>query len=486
MKRLGFVCIALGALAAFAPACSDDDSNPDDILVPREDVPLSFSNPDDCAECHEQHVEEWQISNHAYAIADPVFDAMLQLGQKQTEGKLGQFCVQCHTPPGLASGQTAVVEDEESGDYVQDLDKLDPISRHGVSCDVCHSITDVIEPFNARAVLTPDGVRRATIQDPVDTPAHGSEYSELHETSDLCSMCHAVVNPKGALVEETFGEWENSSFAEEGTTCQDCHMPEYKGKAAPDGPERTLHRHFFVGVDVSLLPEDEFPGYQEMRDLTEALLVDSAKLSASYDQPGNRLDLTIENLAGHALPSGATAERQMWVDLAVEQVATGDIVFESGMLDGGNDLYTGLDGKSEEPGRDPQLVYFGQVLVDIPGLLDMDDAAKAARRAQADDECIPVGLGAVDPASDLVPVDFPWQATWQCNYLIPADGSATPSYNLGALPSGNYQAIVALKFRTFPPYFLRELEEAAGLDPAVKGRLPTVTMQEIVVDFSVP
>lgn len=469
-----------------APACSDDESTPEDILVPRDDVPLAFSDPEECAECHEQHVEEWQISNHAYAVSDPVFDAMLQLGQKQTEGKLGQFCVQCHTPPGLASGQTAVEQDEETGEYRQDLAKLDPISRHGVSCDVCHSITDVLEPLNARAVLTPDGVRRATIQDPVETPAHDSAYSELHETSEMCSMCHAVVNPKGALVEETFGEWADSRFAEEGITCQDCHMPEYKGKAAPDGPERTLHRHLFVGVDVSLLPEDEFPGYWEMRDLTEALLQESAKLTASYDQPAKRLDLEIENLAGHALPSGATAERQMWIDLTVEHSSTGDVVFQSGMLDENDDLFTGLEGKSTQPGADPQLVYFGQLLVSIPGMADMDDAAKEARRAQADGECVSMGLGGVDAASDLVPVDFPWQADWQCNYLVPAGGSAERSYDLGDLASGNYQAVLRLKFRTFPPYFLRVLEKEAGLDPAVKGRVPTVTMQEVVVDFSVP
>jgi nitrate/TMAO reductase-like tetraheme cytochrome c subunit len=47
-----------------------------------------------------------------------------------------------------------------------------------------------------------------------------------------CGGCHAVTNPKGARIEETFPEWAASSFAERDETCQDCHMPAYEGRAA--------------------------------------------------------------------------------------------------------------------------------------------------------------------------------------------------------------------------------------------------------------
>ena len=75
---------------------------------------------------------------------------------------------------------------------------------------------------------------------------------------------------------------------------------------------------FFVGVDVSLLPPEEFPGYQEMRDLVDALLKESANLTVAAEPEQRRLRLEVENLAGHALPSGATAERQMWIEAFVE------------------------------------------------------------------------------------------------------------------------------------------------------------------------
>lgn len=478
---------ALAILCAL-PGCGEN-AEPPPLLEDRDDKPLAFANPDTCEECHEQHVAEWRISNHAYALKDPVFLAMVEVGQKQSEGKLGQFCIQCHSPVALATEQTPVFPDPETGIYRQPFDDVDAIGQQGVSCDVCHSITNVLEPFNARVVYTPDGVRRGTIRDPVTNKEHESAYSELHATADVCSPCHAVVNPKGALIEETFGEWEMSSAAAEGKTCQDCHMPEYTGRAAPDAPERTLHRHTFVGVDVSLLPEDEFPGFQEMRDLTAEMLRSSVEFSAQAniaDRDNPRIELEIRNLAGHAVPSGATAERQMWVELMVRN-ADGDVVFETGTLDDNGDLRDGVADHSLDPGSDPQLVYYGQQLIAIPGFTDLpDDAAKDTARVAVDDACRPMSQGAIDPASNALPVSFPWQADWQCNFMIPPDAVDRPFYELGALPAGSYSATVKLQFRTFPPYFLRKLEELAGLDPAVKDRVPIVLMAQDELTFDLP
>ena len=85
---------------------------------------------------------------------------------------------------------------------------------------------------------------------------------------------------------------------------------------------RTLHRHTFVGVDVSLLPPDEFPGYESMRELTREMLRGAVDVQASVDGTTRQLSVTISNLAGHRLPSGATAERQMWIEvLATNEVS---------------------------------------------------------------------------------------------------------------------------------------------------------------------
>lgn len=468
-----------------------------DLLIDREEVVQAFTHPDECQVCHQQHYEEWQITPHAYAMKDPVFKAMVDLGQRQTAGKLGQFCVQCHSPTGLATEQTAVTQDPMTMEYQQNLD-VDPIAMSGVTCTACHSITNVISSGNAQVVYTPNGIMRGPIADPVDNVFHASEYSPLHDDQVegfglVCGTCHSVTNPKGATIEQTFEEFEVSGAKVEGETCVSCHMPEYTGKAAvgpevPDDlelPDRTLHRHTFVGVDVSLLPPGEFPGDAEMRALSEALLQESAEFTAGYDNGSGQITTSIKNLAGHALPSGATAERQMWIELIVRD-NMGAAVFNSGTLDPEGNLRDGLASHTSMPGTDPQLAYFGQVLVAINGFADMSPEEKTAARALIDSECIPFGQGALANGSQGVAVDMPWQADWQCDDIIAPDATEFHSYNVGALAAGNYTARVRLLFRSFPPHFLTKLEVESGLDPAVKMRVPTVVMAEENLNFTIP
>lgn len=460
--RRRYTCVALGLMASIA--CVSEAPTPTPQLPPlvevRADRALTFGDPhDECQECHPQHVAEWEISPHAYSMRDPVFHAMVRLGQKQSQGKLGQFCVQCHSPVALAAGSTPVYQDPESGAFRQDTEMVSPLEKKGVSCDVCHSMTEVIEPLNARAVLTPDGVRRSSISNPKANTAHASEYSSLHKDGLMCGMCHAVTNPKNARIEETFTEWKESSFGRPGgRTCQDCHMPAVVGPAAKDGPDRLIHRHTFVGVDVSLLPPEEFPGYDEMRMLAARLLRQSCDVRLAMDTTTKRLGIELENLTGHSLPSGATAERQMWVELVVQD-AYGRVVFETGTLDENGDLRDAEVGHSTRPGSDPQLIHYYQQMLDDPRITVATSTQPVKK------------------------VAFPWQANAADNHVIAADSTDRRSLDLSTLPPGKYSARFRLLFRTFPPYFLRELERLVQLDPAVKDRVPTVNIHEEALTF---
>ena len=44
---------------------------------------------------------------HAYASDDPVFRAMNERGQRETDGGLGSFCIQCHAPIAVHEGATS-------------------------------------------------------------------------------------------------------------------------------------------------------------------------------------------------------------------------------------------------------------------------------------------------------------------------------------------------------------------------------------------
>lgn len=495
MRLRTFLIVSIGVLLSCQsePPETNAPSDRPDLLEPRNTEALAFQHPEDCRTCHPQHVQEWEMTPHAYALKDPVFRAMVEMGQAATEGKLGQFCVQCHTPTGLATEQTPVVYNEDTLLFEQSLE-TDAIGQTGVTCTACHSMTNVVEPLNARVVYTPNGVMQGPISDPVDNDFHASAYNELFDESvegfgRMCGSCHNVVNPKGALVEQTFNEFEASSAAANGKNCVTCHMPAYTGKAAegPDAPlgvpERTLHRHTFVGVDVSLLPEGEFPGDAEMRMLVTELLQESAELSTAFVTSDGELRCRIRNLAGHAIPSGATAERQMWLEVIVRDDA-GQVVFESGTLDENGDLRDGISKHNSAAGTDPSLAYFGQVMIAIDGFATMTDEEKLEARQEIDADCLPFGRGAIVEGSIGHPVEMPWQADWQCDDLIAADSGAQRSYDLSELRPGAYTAEVRLLFRSFPPFFLRLLEDEAGLDPAVKERVPIVEMESRSISFS--
>jgi hypothetical protein len=404
----------------------------------------------ECAGCHPSHFTEWRTSSHAYAMRDPVFAAMVKVGQRDTQGELGDFCVKCHSPIGNATGETAVFRDPKTSEFVQPTSGLDPGAMDGVSCMVCHSITEVTDTFNAGFVMVNDGTRHGPIQHPKNDAPHRSEYSDLFEDAKLCGTCHMVVNPKHVALEQTYVEWVQSVF-NGAKSCQDCHMPSRTGPAAVGQPDRTIHDHTFVGADVPLLPPDEFPGYDESRQRAEELLKSAVDFSLAQGSAGRTVTVSIKNLAGHSLPSGATADRQMWIELVVHDAA-GNVVFQSGTLDEQGDLRVADPDRTTQPGTDPELVLYDQDMLLLPSV----DAASASASGQR--------------------VDFLWEPNAKADHMMEVEITDRRSYDLGALSPGSYEASARLRFRTFPPHLLRKLEAEGGLDPAVKDRVPIVDM----------
>jgi hypothetical protein len=459
MRRRSRFCWA--ALLSCSPGCGSEAEPA--VPAPVDEPYSPHTAGSDCAGCHPNHVREWQISPHAYAMVDPVFHAMVRLGQAETEGELDQFCTKCHSPLGVETGETRLFFDESAGVFRQRTEGLSARSMMGVSCESCHSIVSVEERFNAGFTLELDGVRRGPIMDPVPSSAHESEYSQLISDSDHCGSCHNVVNERftqAVAVEQTMIEWVQSVF-NGARDCQDCHMPEYLGQAAPGGPERRLHRHLFVGVDVPLVDRDAFPGYDEMRDLTTALLQDTATLTLQPLPAERRLAIRIQNFAGHKLPSGATADRECWIELRVKD-ASGTVVFESGTLDENGDLRVDDSHRTTKPGTDPELVLYSQRMYFDPAL----EQPPLPGERQA--------------------VDFLWQPNAEVSNLVPTGGISDESYDLSSLGPGTYTAEARLLFRSFPPHLLRKLEHEAALDPAVAPRVPTVEMETGSVQIVLP
>ena len=291
-------------------------------------------DPESCTQCHQRHYDEWAGSMHAYAADDPVFLAMNQRGQEETQGELGDFCVQCHAPMALAEGLTT------DGLNLAEV----PQKYKGVTCYFCHSVDAVEGTHNNPLRLADDLVMRGGIRDPVDNTAHAAGYSPLLDRGDpssstLCGSCHDIVLDNGVHLERTFTEWKASLFGNGsagGLSCGNCHMiGDSDTVASVDGvPLREVHDHRMPGVDVAITP---WPFHDEHVEEVKAELKGTlvGQLCTSPPLAESELEVILENaFAGHSFPSGAAHDRRAWVEVKAWDDAD-QLIFESGVVEAG-------------------------------------------------------------------------------------------------------------------------------------------------------
>jgi len=344
-----------GAVTALAVALSLGGCSEQALERPYPDAATLYDS-ERCASCHREHYEEWSASMHAYAARDPVFIAMNQRGQEETDGALGSLCVGCHAPMALRTGATT------NG---LNLDEV-PDSLKGVTCYFCHNAEAVDGTHNNPLVLTGDVTMRGRIKDPAENSVHRSAYSPLFDGADeksasLCGACHDIVVPSPpapaeVALERTFKEWQESVFAPANSptpsaaaTCNGCHLPvdEQDTPIAPGGPARPRHSHHMAAVDG---PLDPFPSTDDAeRDakLAAAQAVERARvLDATL-----RIEICVQELAmdmaavhvtldnataGHHFPSGAAQDRRAFVEIVAYR---GDeVLYQTGVVPEGGDV----------------------------------------------------------------------------------------------------------------------------------------------------
>lgn len=212
-------------------------------------------------------------------------------------------------------------------------------------------------------------------------------------SSEFCGTCHDVrlfgTDVLGRERGEHFkrlrngySEWLDYARSRqarglEAPTCQGCHLSTYPGicvadaegaapsRGCPPGTrfeprapfalsrgfasamgeiERPLHPHYFSGVEVPLAPAFalELAGEAELdsaglplgvRARRELLLAKSVRLALGpvvRRGAATEIPVTVENVgAGHRVPGGFSQERELWVELTVEDGA-GRVVYTAG------------------------------------------------------------------------------------------------------------------------------------------------------------
>ena len=349
-----------------------------------------FPSAKQCAACHPKQYAEWSRSMHAYAQHSPITEAFNLTLVEKTSGTIGTFCTRCHTPVGTALGEPGTMRNVHRS----------RISMEGVTCIVCHRRKSGRYKASGRVRVEPGKLMDTCIFGPFDDavqmegthPTRGLPYIK---SAQFCGECHDVTSPGGIRLEEAFSEWQNSPAAKSGITCQQCHMGPVQGVPIPDlqrplgraavvpgvDPEkiplRRLSDHTFAGPDYSLLPDTEFPHKLEWmyeKDYTQTsrltpheqrslqrlrrsnrehlriadakryeLLRNAAEIKVSHPTTataGGHIDVVVSvfsKVAGHSIPTGFTAERQLWVSIEVRDPQE-RLVFASGDLDSNFDL----------------------------------------------------------------------------------------------------------------------------------------------------
>lgn len=355
----GLAVVALGSTGCSGAPVNGRPGGPDATapIYATRDVLL---DPTTCRECHRGHYEDWAKSMHAYASDDPVFLAMNARGQRETDGGLGNFCIECHAPMAVRDGKSA------DGLNLATL----PPQYKGVTCYFCHSIDAVADLHNAQVALSGDLAMRGEITDPLANDVHASAASpyqngEQPESAQGCGACHdIVVRDTDAAIERTYAEWSHSAFSTAtGATCIECHMtPSTSMQPAAtvaNAPLRTVHGHDFPAVDTVLAPssgtgEGGDAGVGERGDTGAESAGDGLDADAANGEiavvahtlnggvvagalcvtgaGGIRVILDAVGV-GHGWPSGAVQDRRAWVEVVAYQ--GGSVLYESGVVPDG-------------------------------------------------------------------------------------------------------------------------------------------------------
>lgn len=185
---------------------------------------------------------------------------------------------------------------------------------------------------------------------------------------------------------------------------------------------------------------DDFPNKAEQRQKVEEMLQNSVTMTVEAPdsvQPNSTLQLKVtvtNDKVGHDIPSSVTFVRQMWLEVTL--TSGGDTLYKSGYFDANGDL---MDEHSLlNPNGDPDLVLFQSALY---------KGSEPANVFTADS----ITIGSIAPLESKTG-----------HYSIP----------LTFIPGNTVSVKIRLRFRTFPPYAIRD-----GAAEYI-ANIPTFEMEE--------
>lgn len=379
---------------------------------------ILFSGSGNCADCHTGNGTVlslngvdispptlWRSSMMANSSKDPLWRAMVSEEVQEfpnLQDTIETLCTKCHAP----MGYTEAFYEGHTSYTMADL-REDPLGNDGVSCTVCHQINPSNfgqqSSYSGNYIITDDSLINGPYQYPdsffmYQFIGYMPSYEPRAASAELCATCHTQFSPTldeqgnitGDFPEQTpYIEWKNSIYPAQQINCQSCHSPKiFNPIDIATIPEFDTTRRspfweeIFVGGNIFILKMlRDYPDtlqvtatsnhfdstiYYAERNLKDLSL--NLYLEASEENDSLSVDVKIQNITGHKLPTGIPL-RRMWIHLKIED-QNNNLIFESGSWDDEGKI-AGMDLPFEHHhniiyGSDEVQIYEG-VPVDIYG-----------------------------------------------------------------------------------------------------------------------
>jgi hypothetical protein len=307
-------------------------------------------------------VTNWRSTMLANSSNDPFWRAKVKhegLSNPEHKNALENVCTRCHAPMGMMN---ALLNNHP--EYNIDSLKNDEMGQDGISCTLCHQIKGLNEQLFSgtyeinvqKEIYGPytNPITQQMVMNTGFTPV----YNEIINDSKLCGSCHTLitnsVDEDGEFTGNTFieqalyHEWENSIYAEQNISCQECHIPRInesiKISSRPGfiNGRQPFGVHGFIGGNSFMLnllnanheelglaggKENFETTIQQTKTMLTQNTINLEIYEASRTNDSIFIEVSLKNKAGHKFPTGFPSRRG-YLEFLV--IANSDTLFHSG------------------------------------------------------------------------------------------------------------------------------------------------------------
>lgn len=234
--------------------------------------------PEACGACHIEKYTDWSGSRHAQAFSPGLLGQIIDYTEADAIS-----CLNCHAP--MAEQQQPLLQSDLER-LATDMKGHRPglLARHGIFCASCHLRDGVLNTPSATTARPGKRVHQRVRTEP------------LMRDSRFCAACHqfdAVRSVNGKPLQNTYREWLDSPYPEQGITCQNCHMPK--------------RAHLFRGIHDADMVRQGLTITTQATEETADLVVRSTAIGhrfPTYIVPRVTLSGTLLNSNSHPMPGG--------------------------------------------------------------------------------------------------------------------------------------------------------------------------------------